>query len=113
MEGNPFIRVLVARITYGHTMIPEKPTLELARAGAKAVRETIDYFKANGVRAVNMSWGGSLRGVEEALEAHNAGGSPAERKALAREIYTNGDTARREAIANSREILVSNSSGDS
>ncbi len=27
-------------------------------------------FKANGVRAVNMSWGGSLRGIEEALEAY-------------------------------------------
>ena len=32
IEGNPFIRVLVARMTYGHTSIPEEPTLERAQA---------------------------------------------------------------------------------
>ena len=113
VEGNPFIRVLVARMTYGHTMIPEKPTLELARAEALMVRETIDYFKANGVRAVNMSWGGSLRGIEEALEAHNAGGSLEERKKLAREIYTIGDTALRESISGAGDILFITSAGNS
>tara|TARA_R110001592_G_scaffold363393_2_gene687370 strand:+ start:28309 stop:30231 length:1923 start_codon:yes stop_codon:yes gene_type:complete len=113
IEGNPFIRVLVARMTYGHTMIPEEPTVELARAEAKMVRETIAYFKANGVRAVNMSWGGSLRGIEEALEAHNAGGSPQERKKLAREIYTIGDTALRESIRDATDILFITSAGNS
>lgn len=113
IEGNPFIRVLVARMTYGHTMIPEEPTLELARAAAKMVRDTIDYFKANGVRAVNMSWGGSLRGIEEALEAHNAGGSPQARKKLAREIYTINDTALRESIRDAKDILFITSAGNS
>lgn len=113
IEGNPFIRVLVARMTYGHTMIPEEPTLELARASAKMVREAIDYFKAYGVRAVNMSWGGSLRGIEEALEAHNAGGSPQERKKLAREIYTIEDNALRESIRDASDILFITSSGNS
>jgi subtilisin family serine protease len=113
IEGNPFIRVLVARMTYGHTMIPEEPTIALAQAEAKMVRETIDYFKANGVRAVNMSWGGSLRGIEEALEAHNAGGSPEERKKLAREIYTIGDTALRESIRDAGNILFITSAGNS
>ena len=113
VEGNPFIRVLVARMTYGHTVIPEQPTLELAHAEAKMVRETIDYFKANGVRAVNMSWGGSLRGIEEALEAHNAGGSAQARKKLAREIYTIGDVALRESIRDARDILFITSAGNS
>ena len=113
VEGNPFVRVLVARITYPHTMIPEEPTLELARAEAKAVRESVDYFKANGVRAVNMSWGGSLRSIEEALEAHNAGGSPEERKKLAREIFTIGDTALRESIRDAGDILFITSAGNS
>jgi subtilisin family serine protease len=113
IEGNPFIRVLVARMTYGHTMIPEEPTLELARAGATMVRDTIDYFKANGVRAVNMSWGGSLRGIEKALEAHNAGGSPQERKKLAREIYTIEDAALRESIRDAGNILFITSAGNS
>ncbi len=112
IEGNPFIRVLVARMTYGHTMIPEEPTVAKAKAEAKMVRETIDYFKANGVRAVNMSWGGSLRGIEEALEAHDAGGTPQERKQLAREIYTIGDTALRESIRDASDILFITSAGN-
>jgi len=113
IEGNPFIRVLVARMTYGHTMIPEEPTLELARAEAKMMREVIDYFKANGVRAVNMSWGGSLRSIEGALEAHNAGGSAQERKKLAREIYTISDTALRKSIRDAGDILFITSAGNS
>ncbi|MDH4039583.1 MAG: S8 family serine peptidase [Gammaproteobacteria bacterium] len=113
VEGNPFIRLLVARITYSHTVIPEEPTLELARAEAKSIRETVDYFKASGVRAVNMSWGGSLRSIEEALEAHNAGGSPEERRKLAREIFTIGDTALRESIRDAKDILFITSAGNS
>jgi len=112
VEGNPFIRVLVARMTYGHTMVPEEPTIARAKADAKMIRETVDYFRVNGVRAVNMSWGGSLRSIEEALEAHNAGGSPQERKELAREIYSIGDTALREAIRNAGDILFITSAGN-
>ncbi len=112
-EGNPFIRILTARMTYGHTMIPEEPTIKQAQAEAKMVRETIAYFKANGVRAVNMSWGGSLRGVEDALEANNAGGTPEQRKRLARQIFTIGDTALRESIHGAQDILFVTAAGNS
>ena len=103
--GNPFARILVARITFGHTMLPETPTVEQAKKDALAIVATIEYFKANGVRAVNMSWGGSLAGIESALEANNAGGSAEQRKKLSREIYNIGDKAFREAIQNAPEIL--------
>jgi len=112
IQGNPFIRVLVARMTYGHTQVPEEPTVEQAEADAKMTRDTVAYFKAAGVRAVNMSWSGSLRGIEEALEAHNAGGTPEQRRKLAREIYTIGDTALREAIRNAPDILFITSAGN-
>ena len=112
-ESNPFARLLVARMTYGHTLIPEKPTIEQAEREAQMTRDVVAYFRANGVRAVNMSWGGSLRGVEEALEAHNAGGTPEERKALARQIFTIGDVALREAISGAPEILFITSAGNS
>ena len=112
-EDNPFARVLAARITFGHTIIPELPTIEQAHADSAALVESIDYFKANGVRAVNMSWGGSLRSIENALEAHNAGGTPEERKALAREIYNIGDSTFRKAIQEAPEILFITSSGNS
>ena len=32
------------------------------------MREVADYYRQHGVRVVNMSWGGSLRGIEAALE---------------------------------------------
>jgi len=112
-EGNPHARILVARMTYGHTIIPEEPTIDKARAEANMFRETVDYFRANGVRAVNMSWGGSLRGIEQALEANNAGESPEQRRRLAREIYTIGDTALRDAIREATDILFITSAGNS
>ena len=113
LEGNPYARLLVARMTYNHTQMPRKPTLEEAHKSAQMFREVGKYFRDNKVRAVNMSWGGSLRGIEEALEAHNAGGSTEERKALAREIYQIGDKGLREAIGGSQNVLFITSAGNS
>lgn len=113
LEGNPFARLLVARMTFGHEMIPEEPTVAKAHKSALAIAATIDYFRANGVRAVNMSWGGTLRGIEDALEAHNAGGTPEERKALAREIYSIGNEALRKGISEATDILFITSAGNS
>jgi len=112
LEDNPFARLLVARMTYGYTMIPRKPSVEQAHRDAAMMRDAIAYFRANGVRAVNMSWGGSLRSIESALEAHSVGDTPEERKALAREIYTISDTALREAIRDAEDILFITSAGN-
>ncbi|MFK7828454.1 MAG: S8 family serine peptidase [Congregibacter sp.] len=112
-EGNPFARVLVARMTYGHEMIPERPTLAQAHREAAMFLEVADYFRGQGVRVVNMSWGGSLRGIEQALEANPTGESIEERKALAREIYDITDHALRKAIADSPEILFVAAAGNS
>jgi subtilisin family serine protease len=111
-EGNPHVRILAARITFDHRMIPEEPTVEQAKKDAKALTEVIQYFKDNGVRAVNMSWGGSIAGIERALEMNNAGGTPEERKALAREIFSIGDKALREAIQGAPEIFFITSAGN-
>lgn len=113
LEGNPFARLLTARMTYPYTLLPEKPTLEQAHRDAAMMRDTIAYFQANGVRAVNMSWGGSLRMIESALEAHNVGETPEARKALARDIYSINDTALREAIQDASDILFIISAGNS
>ena len=110
--GNPFARILATRITFDYHMIPETPTVELAEKEAKAVKETVEYFKKNGVRVVNMSWGGSLASVEGALEANNAGGTPEERKALARRIYTITYNGLKDAIAGAPDILFITSAGN-
>ena len=112
-EGNPHARLLVARMTYGHELIPEEPTLAMAHREAAMFLEVARYFRDQGVRVVNMSWGGSLRGIEQALEANAAGGSTEERKALAREIFEIGDRALRRAIAGSPSILWVTSAGNS
>ncbi|MBI5058680.1 S8 family serine peptidase [candidate division KSB1 bacterium] len=112
-KGNPFVRLLTSRITFDYHMIPETPTKELARAEAKANAEAIAYFKQNGVRVVNMSWGGSLRSVEEALEQNNAGGSVDERKQLAREIFEISKDGLFEAMKGAPEILFVVSAGNS
>ncbi|MCB9365853.1 MAG: S8 family serine peptidase [Calditrichaeota bacterium] len=111
--GNPYARIMAARLTFDFHFIPELPTVEQATKDAEALVETIEYFKKYGVRAVNMSWGGNLRSIEDALETHNAGGSVEERKELARKIYTIGDTAFKNAIMNAPDILFITSAGNS
>jgi subtilisin family serine protease len=113
LEGNPYARLLTARLTFSHEMIPEEPTREQTIKDTAVLVEIIDYFKAAGVRAVNMSWGGSLRSIESALEAHNVGATPEERKALARELYNIGDSAFRQAVQDAPDILFITSAGNS
>jgi subtilisin family serine protease len=112
-RGNPFARLMAARITFDYHMIPEKPTKELAQSEAKASQETVNFFKKNGVRVVNMSWGGSLKSVEEALEANNAGGTPEERKVLAREIYQISRDGLFNALKSAPDVLFVISAGNS
>ncbi|MBD3166017.1 S8 family serine peptidase, partial [bacterium] len=87
VRGNPYIRVIAARMTYSHKSIPPEPTIEKARKDSAMMRDVVAYFQEQGVRVVNMSWGESLGGVESALEMNNAGGTPEERKELARQIF--------------------------
>jgi len=112
-HGNPYIQLLATRLTFGYTMIPELPTIESAKKEAVMYGEVIKYFKENNVRAVNMSWGGSLGGIESSLEANNAGGTPEERKELARQIFEIGKVALYDAIASAPEILFVTSAGNS
>jgi subtilisin family serine protease len=112
-EGNPFVRVLVARLTFDYRMIPEPPTVEQTKKDAQAARDTIEYFKANGVRVVNMSWGGSLSSYESALELNGIGESAEERLEMAKEMFEIFNTALYEAIKGAPEILFVTSAGKS
>ena len=111
-EGNPNIRLLVARITFDHKMVPDPPTIAQAYREAASMVETVDYFKANDVRVVNMSWGGNVAGVESALEMNNIGATPEERKALARKIFDIGWDSLYDAVAAAPEILFVTSAGN-
>ncbi|MCB2212193.1 S8 family serine peptidase [bacterium] len=111
--GNPYIRLLACRLSFGHTMIPELPTIEQARKDSVMYQEVLQYFKDNNVRVVNMSWGESIAGIESALEQNNAGGTPEERKELARQIFEIRKQGLYDAIRNAPDILFVTSAGNS
>jgi subtilisin family serine protease len=111
--GNPAIRVLTARLTFDHRMIPDVPTREQAEKDAAAFRAVVKYFKQHGVRVVNMSWGGSPRSIEAAFEANGAGGTPEERRQTAREYFELSRTALTEAMRDAPEILFIAAAGNS
>ena len=113
VEGNPFARILAARITFDHHMIPPPPTVEQAEKDVAAMADVIDYFKANHVRIVNMSWGESQPSIEQALELNGMGESAQDRLAMAQEIFAVIRDGLRDAIAGAPEILFVTSAGNS
>jgi subtilisin family serine protease len=112
LAGNPAGRVLVARFTPDHRMVPELPTVELAEAWAQMFREYVAYFRDHGVRVVNMSWRFTPQDEERSLELNNAGGTPEERKALAQRLFDIAADALREAIAGAPDILFVGAAGN-
>ncbi len=114
VDGNPYARILVARQSFDpHAFTVPKPmTMEWARKIGKMYKETVDYFKANGVRVVNMSWSQSLKEVENTLAANGIGKDAAERGKLAREMFTVLKNDFYEAIKNAPGILFITSAGN-
>ena len=114
MAGNPHARLVVARIEFGHTLKPDPcPSLDLARRDAANAPATVDFFKRQGVRVVNMSWGGSVNDIENELEQCGVPKTPADRKALARELFDIGKTALTAAFASAPGILFVAAAGNS
>jgi subtilisin family serine protease len=113
-EGNPYARILGARITFDHRAIPTiTPNLEQARREAQAAHDTVAYFRKAGVRVVNMSWGGSREGIEQDLEKKGVGKSPEERASLSRELFKIQRDALEAAMKSAPEILFIAAAGNS
>ena len=113
VAGNPAARLMAARITFDYRIIGDRPTIAQAYKDAAAAVRTVDYFVEQGVKVVNMSWGGSLAGIEAALEQTGAPGTPEERRALARRIYDIGYKSLFEALRDAPGILFVISAGNS
>jgi subtilisin family serine protease len=113
VAGNPAARLVAARTTFDYHMIPEKPTIEQAEKDAKAMVKTIEYLRGNKIRVVNMSWGGDLKSIERALEQNQAGGTPEERRALARKLYDIGYKAFEGAVKATPDMLFVVAAGNS
>ncbi len=111
--GNPYARLVTARIEFGHTLIPNPcPSKELSERDAKATQAYVDFFKKQGVRVVNMSWGGTVKDVESELELCGIGNTPDERQKLAREYFDIGKNALTKAFASAPDILFVTAAGN-
>ena len=114
MAGNPYARLVNARIEFGHTLRPDPcPTRELALRGAQNLKDYVGYIQKHGVRVVNMSWGGNVRGYETALEQCNIGKDAAERRTIAREYFQMSWDTLKGAMAGAPEVLFVASAGNS
>jgi subtilisin family serine protease len=114
MAGNPQARLLVARIEFDHKLQPDPcPSREQIERDARTAAAYVGFFKQHGARVVNMSWGGSVGDIENALEKCGLGKTPEARKATAREYFEIGKKALTDAIASAPRILFVTSAGNS
>jgi subtilisin family serine protease len=114
VAGNPFARVVA--VAYGApdaAADDAPPSRESVIAEGETASRTIDYFRAAGVRVVNMSWQTSRAGLESEMERLGVGGSPAERATLAREWFMEHRSRLESAIRACPEILFVCGAGNS
>ena len=114
LAGNPGARLVVGRISFGHTLQPDPcPSREQAERDAVAAQAFVDFFKRERVRVVNMSWGGNVNAIEHDLEQCGIGKTPEARKALAREYFDISKVSLERAFASAPEILFVAAAGNS
>ncbi|MFY9781516.1 MAG: S8 family serine peptidase [Candidatus Baltobacteraceae bacterium] len=113
VRGNPAARIVVGRLTYDYKLIPTPPTDEIVRRSDEDDQKFVDYFKALGVRVVNMSWGGTPADYENALEKNGLGKDAAGRKAAAQRWFALDKAALTKAIASAPQILFVCAAGNS
>jgi Subtilase family len=104
-RGNPAIQLAVGRITFDWHNVPLAPTEELSRRSAADNQAYVDWFRANHIRVVNMSWGGGPQGDEAALEKNGIGKDAAERKEIAARLFAIEREGLYNAIKSAPEIL--------
>ena len=102
-RGNPAARLLNTRFDYRIQAVPEPMTEQIAAAMAAYARQSVDYFKANGVRVVNMSWRITEPQIEATLAASEP--DPVKRKARAKKVYDTVHAALEASFRGAPEIL--------
>jgi subtilisin family serine protease len=104
-RGNPAIQLAVGRITFDWHNVPLAPSEELSRRAARDDQAYVDWFRANGIRVVNMSWGGGPQDDESALEKNGMGKDAADRKAIAAKLFKIERDGLYDAISSAPQVL--------
>ena len=112
-RGNPAIRLAVGRITFDWHNVPLPPSKELSERSAKDDQAYVDWFRANHIRVVNMSWGGGPRDDEVALEKNGMGKDAADRKAIAAKLFAIERAGLYNAIKSAPDTLFVCAAGNS
>jgi Subtilase family len=112
-RGNPAIRLAVGRITFDWHNVPLPPSKELSERTARDSQAYVDWFRANHIRVVNMSWGGGPRDDEVALEKNGMGKDAADRKAIAAKLFAIERAGLYNAIKTAPDILFVCAAGNS
>jgi subtilisin family serine protease len=86
-------------------MVPVARTVEWGGRDAEKMRHTVEYFRQNGVRVVNMSWGEAQEDAEVSLERNGIGESAEERREIARQVFQLQKEALHAAIRDADDIL--------
>lgn len=105
VEGNPFAKLLVARMGFDYRTLPPAHTLADTKFQAKMYTDVVKYFMQNNVRVVNMSWRYNAAAYEGLLSLNGIGKDDEERKQMAREMFEIEKVALYEAIRSAPEIL--------
>ena len=114
LDGNPWARLVTARISFGYKLLPDPcPSKALTERVAQTHLASVSFFKQQKVRVVNMSWGGSVKEGEEALEKCGIGKTPAERQQLARSYFEIEKSALIKALSSAPGILFVTAAGNS
>ncbi len=114
LDGNPYARLAIARITFDYKLIPDPcPSREISERSVVAAMDFVNFFRANHVRIVNMSWGGSVKDYEDGMERCGMGKSVDERKQMARELFDIEKHGLEKAFASAPEILFVAAGGNS
>jgi subtilisin family serine protease len=103
--GNPYAKLLCARISFDYHTPPQPMTHQIAKRWADDYARTVEYFQVAGVRVVNMSWGWTFKEIESGLEANGVGASAEDRAKLAGEMFDILETGLKGAIEASPDIL--------
>ncbi len=113
VEGNPYAEIVVGRVAFDHHAIPLAYDVPMCERMAVEYQAVVDYFKATDVRAVNMSWGLSLKEIEDSLEANGLGESAEARGTMAREMFAIARDGLYTAMQSAPEILFLVAAGNS
>jgi hypothetical protein len=103
--GNPAIRLTSMRVTYDTKAVQTPPSEALMARLAGSYGSSVAWFRAHGIRVVNMSWWDRPSNYEDTLEKNGIGKDAEARKRLARHYFTIERDALYAALKSAPEIL--------